>query len=483
MLRHENTIDEALEGKLLWSYRTGEDVARNEAIDGIVYAVVGPWGNEELQVIDSSSGRLMWRHRDASVPAVFNGTAYVNVGQLGNWTQGLHAVRALSGEPLWHYSGFSWAVADGTVFAGVGHWSERKLHALNALSGDLLWKYEPPEIVHRIEVFDGAVYVVVGTHIYKDLRKLDAASGKVRWKYDPEGLVGSQLPTTAANGVVYILVGPDGYRKLHALDSQTGKVLYEYLVRHETAWPLISNGVLYISAGIEGSRSIHALDAQSGQIIWKYEPVGDAILTKESDSVVYVSVGTDGRRALHALDGMTGELLWLHQAQRPWFYSTASGGVVYVASTDRHLYALNAKSGEVIKIFKLGGQVSSFPEVSDGVVYFGSSDGHLYAVGALSSDFDNDGVLETTLGLPPDCIIGITLSPGDRCVNGHLTLSASTDVVVDKICLESDGAEDYCLAVQAGRSGLVSRPLTLEYFGNLYFLVWKAGKWTIEGLP
>ena len=478
--------DKSPEGRLLWEYRTREDVIRQKVVGGIVYAIVGPWDNEELLVIDASSGRLLWRHRDTSVSTVFDGIAYANIGQLGSWTQGLHAVRAMSGEPHWHYSGFSWAVSDGTVLTGVGHWSERKLHALDALTGDLLWKYEPDEIVHRIEESDGAVYVVVGTHVYKDLRKLDAATGKVLWKFDPDGQVGSQLPTVVANEVVYITVGPDGFRKLHALDSTTGKVLYEYVVQHDSAWPVVSNGILYVSAGIEGSRNLHALDARSGQVIWKYEPVVDLTLSQSlSSGIVYTHGWSRAEGSIHALESTTGELLWSFAVSDSWARLAVSNGVVYVGTSNGYLYALNAQTGETLQQFEVGGGISSFPAVMDGVVYFGSSDGHLYAIGALSPDYDNGGALKTVLGSPPKCIIGMTLESwsGDRCVYGHLTLRSRTDVVIDTICLEYDGGEVKCLEVQAGRSGLVSRPVTIEHFGDLFFFMWKAGRWTIEGLP
>ncbi len=57
-----------------------------------------------------------------------------------------------------------------------------------------------------------------------------------------------------------------------------------------------------------------------------------------------------------------------------------SGGIVYFGSYDRHLYAVDIKTGQEKWRFKTGAGIPSSPAISGGIVYFGSSDGHLYAV-------------------------------------------------------------------------------------------------------
>ena len=55
------------------------------------------------------------------------------------------------------------------------------------------------------------------------------------------------------------------------------------------------------------------------------------------------------------------------------------GGRVFAGSADHHLYAFNAREGNVLWTGSTGGAIRSSPTVSNGVVYVGSDDGKLYA--------------------------------------------------------------------------------------------------------
>ena len=77
--------------------------------------------------------------------------------------------------------------------------------------------------------------------------------------------------------------------------------------------------------------------------------------------------------------------LWRFSAGGPVVPApTVSGGIVYAGSDDKHIYALDAATGEMLWSFATGDVVRSSPTVSDGVVYVGSNDNHLYALDAAS---------------------------------------------------------------------------------------------------
>ena len=61
---------------------------------------------------------------------------------------------------------------------------------------------------------------------------------------------------------------------------------------------------------------------------------------------------------------------------------SSPAGAVYFGSGDGHLYALDAKSGELRWKFKTGDVVHASPAYADGVVFFGSWDSWFYAVDA-----------------------------------------------------------------------------------------------------
>ena len=57
-------------------------------------------------------------------------------------------------------------------------------------------------------------------------------------------------------------------------------------------------------------------------------------------------------------------------------------GTLYVGSTDHHVYALDAATGETVWRTATGDWVMSSPRAVDGVVYVGSNDGCMYALDA-----------------------------------------------------------------------------------------------------
>ena len=76
-------------------------------------------------------------------------------------------------------------------------------------------------------------------------------------------------------------------------------------------------------------------------------------------------------------------LLWRHQTGG-WVVNApaVADGVVYAGSDDRHLYALDAATGEMLWSFETGDVIRSTPTVTGGAVYFGSNDNHVYALDA-----------------------------------------------------------------------------------------------------
>ena len=78
--------------------------------------------------------------------------------------------------------------------------------------------------------------------------------------------------------------------------------------------------------------------------------------------------------------------------QTLWTYTTGGDvndpavvdGVVYVGSYDDHVYALNAKNGDLIWNYTTGGYVDTSPTVSNGVVFVNSDDNKTYALNAAN---------------------------------------------------------------------------------------------------
>jgi eukaryotic-like serine/threonine-protein kinase len=82
-----------------------------------------------------------------------------------------------------------------------------------------------------------------------------------------------------------------------------------------------------------------------------------------------------------AFDVVGGKIAWTYEDRAlPFFSSPAvNDRLVLIGSRDKHLHAIDRKTGEGVWKFGTGGRVEGSPVVfSDGVV-FGSTDGRLYA--------------------------------------------------------------------------------------------------------
>jgi polyvinyl alcohol dehydrogenase (cytochrome) len=140
------------------------------------------------------------------------------------------------------------------------------------------------------------------------------------------------------------------------------------------------------------------LDARSGQLLWTRlvghgdDPGGIQWGTATDGKRIYAAIGhnqnavpytllsgetiTGGSWA--ALDPATGRILW--QTPDPLDAPdlaalTVANGVVYggsMAHSGDQMYALDAKSGDILWRFEAGGSVVAGPAVVDGVVYWGS---------------------------------------------------------------------------------------------------------------
>lgn len=117
------------------------------------------------------------------------------------------------------------------------------------------------------------------------------------------------------------------------------------------------------------------------------------------------------------------------QLDERWRFKTGNGiegapavvdGVVYVGSADKHLYALDLKTGQQKWKLPLGSPVIASPAVRNGRVYVGTSDGKLYCLDAKTSatvwtfevegsirsgvNFHGDNVLLGSRDIPLYCI-------------------------------------------------------------------------------
>jgi len=209
-----------------------------------------------------------------------------------------------------------------------------------------------------------------------NLYALDAATGSLLWKYPGQMYSDGGGAPAVGNGLVYVCTAPG----MTAVNADTGSLAWVNSSACVTT-PAYANGVLYFNSVPPGSYSeLDALDAHTGALLWRHASVGSVNEPAVADGVVYAG-STDHN--VYALDARTGDILWTYTAG-DWVAATpiVANGIVYVNSGDGFplyaLYALNANTGALIWKRQASNPIYA-TAAANGVVYFG----YLSAEGAF----------------------------------------------------------------------------------------------------
>jgi len=158
---------------------------------------------------------------------------------------------------------------------------------------------------------------------------------------------------------------------------------------YDNETPAVGNGGVYVGyAQVTGPvfGNISAYNVRNGTLMWrKLLAVGGAPAV--ANGVLYVGVGSNPYvpGGVYALDARTGDVLWMSPAGYYNFSSPAVvDGVVYDGADNGNVYALNAGTGALLWKYNTGGDVFSSPAVANGVVHVGSRDGNVYALNSTT---------------------------------------------------------------------------------------------------
>ena len=203
--------------------------------------------------------------------------------------------------------------------------------------------------------------------------------------------------------------------------------------------PVAADGQAFVG-GENGN--LYAFDLIGQRLQWIY-PSGDAISSTPAvaEGLVYF-LSLDG--TFHAVSAESGSLIWSFQTQGeerfsarhymgikqtddpirdPWdFYLSSplvAEGRVYVGSSDRHLYALDAESGELLWAYRTAGLVHASPALAGDTLVIGDWHGVVHALDAVTGEHRWQFTTEQDLQLSQ--WLGIQSSPvidGDRVYVG-----------------------------------------------------------------
>jgi serine/threonine-protein kinase len=113
--------------------------------------------------------------------------------------------------------------------------------------------------------------------------------------------------------------------------------------------------------------------------LWEFRARGDI---ESSPALAYglVFFGSKDKH-VYAVDASTGESRWTFKTGKAVITTpVVADGVVYAASEDKHLYALDAQTGDKRWSFSPGKEISATPAAGQGMVFFGCKDKQVYAL-------------------------------------------------------------------------------------------------------
>jgi outer membrane protein assembly factor BamB/predicted phosphodiesterase len=179
------------------------------------------------------------------------------------------------------------------------------------------------------------------------VQALALKDGAVRWKFSAGGPV---LATPATGGDRVVFAATDGI--IYALNAATGKELWRHPTgRALVACPLVAGERVFIGSS-EGV--FRALNLADGKLVWAFDGLNGFVETRPLLYEGKVIFGAWDQH-LYALDARTGELAWKWKGDRPGTllspaacWPVGAQGKVFIVAPDRQVTALDAKTGNQI---------------------------------------------------------------------------------------------------------------------------------------
>ncbi len=187
---------------------------------------------------------------------------------------------------------------------------------------------------------------VVYSNTLGEIVALSATTGKSMWKYKTGGKIFS-TPAIRKNKVIC----PSSDGNIYCLNLKNGNILWTFKTQKSiVASPVIDNNIIYIGAS---DGIFRAINLNTGKLIWHFDKIKNFIETKPVIYKKAVYFGSWGN-TFYALNKNNGKLLWKREKYINRMLSpaavwpVAAYGKIFIASPDRHMSAINAKTGEDI---------------------------------------------------------------------------------------------------------------------------------------
>jgi outer membrane protein assembly factor BamB len=326
--------------------------------------------------------QLLWTHksdsRTSSSPIIYNGTVYwidkrgkiFGVNTAGELTFTYDFATAVEASPM---------ISDSTLYIGR---IDGFMSALSLTSKDTLWNFETWGQISaspNIGVFEGREAVIFGSYD-NFLYCLDKKTGELINSFESGYYINGAVSVTDN---YFVSGGCDAWLKV--IDGETGTTTDSLeLETYIPASPAIVGNDCYIA---DHSGNIYAMTLNKGKIsdfrkmIAATDDSGTFVSVPAVSSTTLYIISDD--RHLYAIDRKTGEIRWKYLQKggsgessplvcRDKVISCTKSGVVSALSADR---------GELLTEYDTGEQITASPAVSGGRFYILTAKGTLFCFG------------------------------------------------------------------------------------------------------
>lgn len=268
------------------------------------------------------------------------------------------------------------AIADGMVYVGTVMGT---FYALDFETGEERWKFvtddsiEAPPTVGLGKVFIGSAD--------RFLYCLDQKTGKLEWKYESaDKFVGGGLLVRSPDGKDdwFIVNGYDGAcRALRVNDKGSEAWVYD-TAEQINGTPALVNGDTVVLGGCD--MVVHSIKVADGSMVNKVPVEAEIIGTVATMGNTVYSANYGNQ--LVATDIKAKKPMWVYEDKDFGFYAApaVNDEFVFIGSRDKHLHAVNRKTGKRAWRVKTGSRVDGAAIAFKDAVVFGSGDGRMYAL-------------------------------------------------------------------------------------------------------
>jgi outer membrane protein assembly factor BamB/Icc-related predicted phosphoesterase len=313
--------------------------------------------------------KVLWNVRTgytiASTPSLWTDCVVV-----GNSNGSVVCYSLKSGSTLWSFKtgatvySTSYAV-DGRVVVGS---SDKHIYCLDTKTGAVAWKVPTgAPVVAAVTIHDGVVYVGASDGVF---RAIELSSGRVKWEYPSVGGFVETRPLVYEGKVIF--GAWDTF--LYALNASDGSLAWKWtsgkpgvLYSPAACWPVGAGGKIFIVAP---DRFMTAIDAQSGKAVWRSNryQVRECVGISEDGQRVYARCMTDTVVAFSST-ALTQTEVWVSACRYGYDIDPSMpierGGEVMFGTKNGLVYGLDAFSGKILWVHRVGVTVVNTPLIVD----------------------------------------------------------------------------------------------------------------------